>query len=949
MPTAETVEKVLAAISTKAEADYFLDSIRSPDWVRPLAGAGFFKSPPPPIVEGEGVRFPFWHESQYLARMAHLAPDEVLEIVLQIPDTENVRVHEDLLDAALAMPPRLAVRLTERALQWAESPYQLLLPLKLGALALHLARGGEGDSAVSIMRVLLTIPTQLGEDEDADETSIVRPTARVGDFEYQRILKETVPQLVGLVGMPAFDLLCELLDDLVQRFHGHGQGVPAGDSSRIWHPDLEEGGPYEHGGNESHLTAALLNAAVRLAEQNPGEIPELIAKLRSHTWGIFHRVGLELLRRFPTVPDELVHQGLLDRRGFDSPVIGREYGRLLQERFGSLDEAARLTILGWIEDGPNLERFRRLYASPPGEAPPQEEITDYVKQWQLDWLGLFADVLPPNWRQRYDELVRQFGPATEAHVAPPRIRMWSGTTSPKSGEELGVMPIDELVGFLKEWEPEPGFGVPSREGLAQELSEAVAADPSRFATEAMAFASTGIQLYTKFVLDGFWKAVRDHERPFPWGEVLTLCQEFLAQHPGASVQEFASGDTEGRPRIVAQLLQAGLRVGETEIPIEQRAVVWELLATLSTHRDPTPETEETYGGTNMDPVTLSLNHARGAAMNAIIDYAIWVWRHANDGERAAGFDLMPEVRDVLDWHLDIRNDPSLATRSVYGRVFPVLNAIDARWCAENLRRIFPAGQDDRLLWESAFGAFLLYAQLFLGAIVALREIYQDAVERLGQPALVPWHGTTIDVRLAEHLMTFFWHGRLEVANDEAGLLSQFFANAPIAVRARAVDFVGRSLQGTDDVDETSLRRLIGLWESRMAAIDTATNPRDEAKELEGFGWWFSSGRFEDNWALSQLLRVLGLGVEIDPSWHVAERLGTLAQAHPQVAVQCMRLLVEAAEKKWGIGLIRDSVRGLIKTVASSPDPQARSQAVQLANWLGARGYRDLRGVTGQPA
>ena len=61
--------------------------------------------------------------------------------------------------------------------------------------------------------------------------------------------------------------------------------------------------------------------------------------------------------------------------------------------------------------------------------------------------------------------------------------------------------------------------------------------------------------------------------------------------------------------------------------------------------------EQRYGGSNMDPATLSINTTRGETMHAVIRYALWVRRHLEkepDAEErlAKKFDEMPEVREV---------------------------------------------------------------------------------------------------------------------------------------------------------------------------------------------------------------------------------------------------------------------------------------------------------------
>ena len=95
--------------------------------------------------EAEGtIAFAIWPESRYLLRMAKLDPETVTEYLLAtIPETENMRVHDDLSDIALALPGSDAARLVPQAKGWVRAQHGLLFPQKIGALVAKLAEEGE--------------------------------------------------------------------------------------------------------------------------------------------------------------------------------------------------------------------------------------------------------------------------------------------------------------------------------------------------------------------------------------------------------------------------------------------------------------------------------------------------------------------------------------------------------------------------------------------------------------------------------------------------------------------------------------------------------------------------------------------------------------------------------------------------------------------------------------
>src|SRR6185369_14194979 len=105
--------------------------------------------------------------------------------------------------------------------------------------------------------------------------------------------------------------------------------------------------------------------------------------------------------------------------------------------------------------------------------------------------------------------------------------------------------------------------------------------------------------------------------------------------------------------------------------------------------EPTPEYEAKYGGSNIDAATMSLNTVRGEAMHRAIEYGLWVRRALEKNAdplviKEEGFDELPELREMLDHHLNIDLEPSLSIRAVYGQWFPWLVFLDKKWSAERV-------------------------------------------------------------------------------------------------------------------------------------------------------------------------------------------------------------------------------------------------------------------------
>jgi len=63
------------------------------------------------------------------------------------------------------------------------------------------------------------------------------------------------------------------------------------------------------------------------------------------------------------------------------------------EHFRKLTDNARAKVLRFIADGPDIISYSRGQARWTGKEPNAEQISRYVKHWQLDWLAFIKDAL----------------------------------------------------------------------------------------------------------------------------------------------------------------------------------------------------------------------------------------------------------------------------------------------------------------------------------------------------------------------------------------------------------------------------------------------------------------------------------------------------------------------------------------------------------------------------
>lgn len=951
-PTPEQVDQAVALLVHAEQYRYFFDRLENPEWLEPLRQKGFFRHPPQPIQNDEEgtIRFPPWPEARYLARMAQHKPERVAEIIREMDDTDNANVLGDLVDAMLAMPAKLSAPLVEKVARWAEQPYWLL-PEKLGQLIEHWAKGSQTEEALRVARVLLDVlpgERRMGAVSEEDYRLPPEPRARFDTWNYEEILEKHYPELVRAAGLPALEVLCDLLEKTIRFSRTREDDHGPEDYSYVRRPAIEE-----HPQNLGHtikdaLVSGARDAAELTVRSRKATMEEVVDALERRRWKVFRRIALHVLRVFADRALPLIATRLTNRNLFDDVGTQHEYILLMRACFSRLTEKDQAKILGWIEAGPDIEWLRERRQGDNGSAPSDEEVTRYREVWQrnrLAWIG--SENLPQDWQERYRTLVEHYGEPEHLEFSMYREGGWVGPTSPKSADELKGMSVAEIVGFLKTWRPPDNFfREPSPEGLGRVLSSVVAQDPGPFAVEAKRFQELD-PTYVRAVLSGLRDGLKQ-AGAFDWEPVLDLCQWVLAQPreiEGRRVEPMeADSDWGWTRKAIADLLSAGFEERPGGIAIGLRQRVWDILKPLTEDPDPTPEHEERYGGSNMDPAMLSINTTRGEAMHAVVRYALWVRRHmegqadAEDQPRR-GFDEMPEVREVLDAHLDVAQEPSLAIHAVYGQWFPWLVLLDSKWARDNAKRIFPIGQGEEALLEAAWNTYVtLFCSPYDNVLDILREQYRHAVERIScRRDDTRW---LANERLAEHLMVFYWGGKLSLGDL---LLTAFWEKAPDGLRGHAIEFVGRALKQTEgDIPAKILDRLKQLWELRLAIAKKAQQPSDFEKEMAAFGWWLVSDKFDVAWAIAQLSESLQLVHQTEPEHMVLEHLARTVESHPVESAQCLRIIAEGDREGWKLYASRDHIRRILEVALRNPT--AGNEAERIIHNLGSRGYLEFRNL-----
>ncbi len=460
------------------------------------------------------------------------------------------------------------------------------------------------------------------------------------------------------------------------------------------------------------------------------------------------------------------------------------------------------------------------------------------------------------------------------------VSAWVGRPEAVEVESLRVMPIHEIVELLGDFEPGNGFDQPSADDLARQLTQVVAADPVRFATDIQSLDDVGL-VYKGGLVHGFRDAA-EAGRGFDWSPVLDLCQRVMSEAGTLSGLDAVSARRE-----VTDLLQSGLDPKGSEIPFEFRLRVWELLVDLIEDSEPSSV------GSAFSLYEQAINMTRGRAMEAAICYGVWIYKRTKskgEHDRVFTLDEAQELREALERHLDPEVESSLAVRSVYGVKLPTLHGLDPGWVKDNLGQLFPKGETKVRSRQATWEGYLCYARLNLSLLDLIRDEYARSIELLGFPNLEVRRKP--DEQLGTHLMIFYWHGRLALDDP---MLVRFFEIASDGLRADVLASIGQDLRAGDEpLAADVIARLKELWEWRIEKA--RGGPQDDYQaEMAAFGWTFNSGELGDSWGLGQLEATLKIAGQAAIDHLVVERLALLATESPSETMRCLGFMVDGAK------------------------------------------------------
>lgn len=929
-PTEGQVRAALRRLTSFQLRRAFYDGLRNPLWVKPLADAGAFSSPPEPEVGSDGiVREQYWPEASYLDAMAEHVPAEVAEVLGTLAGSSNSWVRRIAFSAGSRMPTAIAAKLKPVIDGWKDSGYGWRTdPRDLVSFTVNLLQGGETKFGVSFANKLFRPSKDKGGNND--------PVTELKAHWYSRELPRVTIALGdnGLKTILPWLTLWEKNEGSIGDEFDHS-GFGRSEISRRQNSYHEI---------QDALIDAVRDAAIQHLEKDPAA-----------AWAALNRNPILIVRRISlyAVSEVLRRQAATGRANTELLTVARELmvDAKSREQLATSDFIGLLRAIGAASRA-ELDQLEGVLAS--GHITEQEaaritrnlrergesdaEIQDQIAQWDRRWrhrvlAGVGRELLPGVLREQLDALEAEDGIVDDPMRPTFQTSGWTGPNSPMPQEEMAALAPMELVAQLEGWHDEgDGWGPkPSHEGQARVLEAVITSNP-----QALAGQRDLVQrlrpTYLRAVLSG-WEGAYKAELDLPWTQVLTLIGDIL-DHSDESDFPVEGGRfdddpdfTETKKVAIRFLAYLASKASAAKVPEEQLSQLANQLLAAASGTVAWSEYVGTLGEeSGWDPLMVSLNWRWPILLRGLVNL-VGLGEDRQWHSRA-----LEALRDQL-----ALDDPRGASRAVLGEGLGRLFNHAHGWLVESLPTYFGTrlGSDRN-------------QQVAVTTAIAMHYYHPDLYRLLSDPMIaaidsaeeiaIGWgNDVSPQQRIGQWVIAAIIRGHI---GEDDPLRTEFYTRADPETRGYAIGHTAWSFMHAEVVDDVIRDRLADLWDDRVRHVKA--HPEDKA-ELKDFYWFIRSERFPASWWLPRLVAALELDDELETHGMIGEQLAAAAEDFPRVALEALTMLLAPDETSGfdSYDLRTHSLAPVIAACLRTSDPQLQDDARSLMNRMGERGEIDL--------
>jgi hypothetical protein len=525
---------------------------------------------------------------------------------------------------------------------------------------------------------------------------------------------------------------------------------------------------------------------------------------------------------------------------------------------------------------------------------PLESILDFIEKRRFKvFCRVTRDIIEPYKHQseylqkRYENLISKCKKEEEI----PEDLYWKPLTDSRYEEyksKLASLKVSDIISELKKHE-KPDYSI------ANALEEVIKDEPGKFADEVDKFIDIH-PLYQKSLIRAL-RVSLERGMSFNWGKVLKLIKEIV----------YKKSNEKDILLTITGLINYDFE--KNLIPVDYRNELWEIIDGILNYLDKLEiDNRIQLNDIVHDIYGLILNTLEGTAIASLVLYIRWLKRN----NKIKDLNSILEVKGRLEYYLN--KQTSIIIHAVYGFYLHSLLNIDEHWTKDMIPKIFPKDSV-----EHFWGAWCAYVQAnrpHYKAYSLLKDIYAYAIENMKYEI-----ESECNRGLVRHLVSLYGWGIISLGEP---IFQRFWEKANDDIRGSFIYYVGEGLK-KDGIPSDVIQRFKELWKWRMSYIKNLSNKQDFQEELKNFIHWFVSKKFDDKWALENLIKTVELVDEITEE-HVYSALDVLvgmANKFPELVLRYLDLLTRKASERI-LNLYEMRIRKSIEEISKILESKGRS-------------------------
>ncbi len=920
-PTDELINKALTSIKKVTARKYFFSRLENPLWLKPLAERGCFKYPPKSLRFDDGtVQFPYWPEIRYLKNVCSEKPNEVISLVLDLPDTDNPVVYDGILDIALQLPSEYSVKLKDKILEYTSMERQFGT-YRYADLLEFWTNENQTSAALELAKILIKFaPDPQSEEKHKQRQesvndwraaigTLLHPAPKFSHWEYSNIMSKGIRPLAENA---PFKTSCLLFDTLVDMIHlrTHKEALNnEEDHSNTWCPRLYPQDD-EHEDPERILVYTLAYSCANVFEKPSNTVTDLDKILRKQQWKVFKRLRHHLYAQYPNEETKpWIRELILTHKDYGLWEHHFEFQQMIRlacEHFKDtlLSEEERTRIFDAILKGPSKANYHHWIEGWLGEKFTEERFKE--RQQRFHWMQLrpFESILFGKYENRFRELQDKINkPISDEDYPPYKNEVRSVGVSERSlrtPADLSNLTDEELLDFINEWEKDDesyennSFVRINIETLANAFQtvfkESIIPDPNRLKFWMKNRERIERPIHIRVMIYAMQALVK--ERNFDQLNEWLTFSEWILSHPNREHnRDYKQGDesrenqnwTNAR-RAVGDFIGVCLEK-DVDVPITARETLARILEMLCTQYDWNLDENNPRGLYRKDPLTEGINNTRSRALDNLVQFGFWLRKHETQCE-------VHEVTTLLEKRFSSETDHPLTPPeyAILGMYYPSLCSFNEKWAIEHKPNFFPQAQSRHQEWYAAFSSFVLCN----GAIKQIFEILKDdfnfALQHLSdfkKHDLIARQ--PIDV-FGERLFNYYLWEMFPLKGQES-LLEQFYQQTDEKRKhwANLFNNIGHRLSSTGkDLDKNMKDSVKKFFNWRLK--------QEEPTELRHFTYWLQAECLEAKWRLKSYSKVIDVCKAEDcevENWEIyLKELCQMLPKHSANVIECFAKLTD---------------------------------------------------------